>query len=126
MTCTDTGRPPTPVNEPEPKKRRTAMDEFPEAHEKGTAALRQDCARIAVLLHYHCAVTELPARQNALENYAYSLKNTMSEEKVADKIDASDKETLTAKIDETISWIENNQNSSRRARRSLRALPCPS
>jgi len=35
MTCTDTGRSPTPVNEPEPKKRRTAMDEFPEAHEKG-------------------------------------------------------------------------------------------
>ena len=48
--------------------------------------------------------------KNSLENYAYSLKNTMSEEKVADKIDASDKESLTAKIDETISWIENNQN----------------
>merc|ERR1719263_1211419 len=48
--------------------------------------------------------------KNALENYAYSLKNTMSEEKVADKIDASDKETLTAKIDETVSWIESNQN----------------
>merc|ERR1712138_312213 len=48
--------------------------------------------------------------KNALENYAYSLKNTMSEEKVADKIDASDKETLTQKIDETISWIESNQS----------------
>merc|ERR1719183_2163388 len=48
--------------------------------------------------------------KNALENYAYSLKNTMSEEKVADKIGASDKETLTAKIDETISWIESNQS----------------
>ena len=48
--------------------------------------------------------------KNALENYAYSLKNTMSEEKVADKIDASDKETLTQKIDETISWVESNQS----------------
>merc|ERR1719409_1125978 len=48
--------------------------------------------------------------KNALENYAYSLKNTMSEEKVADKIDASDKETLTKKIDETISWVESNQS----------------
>merc|ERR1719197_2017967 len=37
--------------------------------------------------------------KNALENYAYSLKNTMSEEKVADKIDVSDKETLTQKIE---------------------------
>ena len=48
--------------------------------------------------------------KNSLENYAYSLKNTLSEEKVADKIDASDKSTLTAKIDETISWMEANQN----------------
>merc|ERR1712205_249313 len=48
--------------------------------------------------------------KNALENYAYSLKNTMSEERVADKIDASDKETLTQKIDETISWIDSNQS----------------
>merc|ERR1712216_966308 len=36
--------------------------------------------------------------KNALENYAYSLKNTMSEEKLAQK------------IDETISWIESNQS----------------
>merc|ERR1711939_63585 len=48
--------------------------------------------------------------KNALENYAYSLKNTMSEDKVADKIDASDKTPLTTKIDETISWLEANQN----------------
>merc|ERR1719487_662754 len=48
--------------------------------------------------------------KNALENYAYSLKNTLSEEKVADKIDASDKESLTAKIEETITWMEANQN----------------
>merc|ERR1719498_150227 len=47
--------------------------------------------------------------KNALENYAYSLKNTLSEDKVADKIDASDKSTLTAKIEETIQWMESNQ-----------------
>merc|ERR1719498_1830013 len=47
--------------------------------------------------------------KNALENYAYSLKNTLSEDKVADKIDDSDKTTLTTKIDETISWLEANQ-----------------
>ena len=34
----------------------------------------------------------------------------MSEDKVADKINASDKSTLTAKIDETIQWMESNQN----------------
>jgi len=48
--------------------------------------------------------------KNALENYAYSLKNTMSEEKTASKIDASDKESLTKKIDETVKWLESNGN----------------
>jgi L1 cell adhesion molecule like protein len=48
--------------------------------------------------------------KNALENYAYSLKNTMSEEKVADKLDASDKEALNKKIDESIKWLESNGN----------------
>ena len=48
--------------------------------------------------------------KNSLENYSYSLKNTMQDDKVADKLDASDKASLTAKIDETISWIENNQS----------------
>jgi L1 cell adhesion molecule like protein len=47
--------------------------------------------------------------KNSLENYSYSLKNTMQDDKVADKLDASDKASLTAKIDETISWIESNQ-----------------
>jgi L1 cell adhesion molecule like protein len=48
--------------------------------------------------------------KNALENYAYSLKNTMGEEKVADKLDASDRESLTKKIDESIKWLESNGN----------------
>ncbi|EKX46256.1 heat shock protein 70 [Guillardia theta CCMP2712] len=46
--------------------------------------------------------------RNALENYAYSLKNTLNDDKVAGKIDESDKSSLTAKIEETISWLEAN------------------
>ena len=46
--------------------------------------------------------------RNALENYAYSLKNTLNDDKVAGKIDESDKSSLTAKMDETISWLESN------------------
>jgi L1 cell adhesion molecule like protein len=48
--------------------------------------------------------------KNALENYAYSLKNTMSDDKVKDKIDASDKTTLEEAINKAISWLENNPN----------------
>eukprot|EP01108_Squamamoeba_japonica_P007171 TRINITY_DN596_c0_g3_i2.p2 TRINITY_DN596_c0_g3~~TRINITY_DN596_c0_g3_i2.p2 ORF type:complete len:111 (-),score=43.34 TRINITY_DN596_c0_g3_i2:33-365(-) len=39
---------------------------------------------------------------------AFSLKNSLNDEKVADKIDAGDKTKLQAKIDETIAWIEAN------------------
>merc|ERR1711988_171284 len=47
--------------------------------------------------------------KNALENYAYSMRNTLDDEKVKDKIDQSDKDKLKAAIDETISWLDANQ-----------------
>merc|ERR1719230_393145 len=47
--------------------------------------------------------------KNALENYAYSLKNTMSDEKFKDKLEADDKETLEKACDEAISWLDANQ-----------------
>jgi L1 cell adhesion molecule like protein len=47
--------------------------------------------------------------KNGLENYAYSLKNTLSDPQLEGKIDAADKETLSKKIDEIISWLDGNQ-----------------
>jgi L1 cell adhesion molecule like protein len=47
--------------------------------------------------------------KNGLENYAYNLKNTMDDEKLKDKIDAADKETISTKCDEMISWLDANQ-----------------
>jgi heat shock protein 1/8 len=41
-------------------------------------------------------------------SYAYSLKNTMADEKVKDKIDASDKSALEAAVNKAISWLESN------------------
>ena len=41
-------------------------------------------------------------------SYAYSLKNTMMDEKVKDKIDATDKSTLEAAVNKAISWLESN------------------
>jgi len=47
--------------------------------------------------------------KNGLESYAYSLKNTMSDSKVDEKLDAADKEKLKAEIDKTIAWLDENQ-----------------
>ncbi|KAH0167895.1 heat shock 70 kDa protein, partial [Aureobasidium melanogenum] len=46
--------------------------------------------------------------KNGLESYAYSLKNTISDPKVEEKLPADDKEKLTAKINETVEWIDSN------------------
>ncbi|KAK5011191.1 Hsp70 chaperone, partial [Cryomyces antarcticus] len=47
--------------------------------------------------------------KNALESYAYSLKNTLSDAKVDEKLEASDKEKLKAEIDKTVAWLDDNQ-----------------
>jgi heat shock 70kDa protein 1/2/6/8 len=48
--------------------------------------------------------------KNALENYSYSMRNTMNDSKVAGSMDPSDKSTLDAKISETIAWLDANQS----------------
>jgi len=47
--------------------------------------------------------------KNSLENYAYNMRNSISEPKIAEKIDASDKETINKAIDSTIEWLDANQ-----------------
>ena len=49
------------------------------------------------------------AAKNGLESYAYSLRNTLSEEKFKDKVEEDDRNKLNAAIDETISWLDANQ-----------------
>lgn len=47
--------------------------------------------------------------KNGLESYAYSLRNTLSDSKVDEKLDAKDKEKLKSQIDKTIEWLDNSQ-----------------
>jgi len=49
------------------------------------------------------------AGKNGLESYAYSLRNTLNDDKIKDKIEEEDKTKLSAAIDETISWLDANQ-----------------
>jgi len=46
--------------------------------------------------------------KNGLEGLAYSLKQTMDDEKVAAMIEAEDKAKLMAKVEETIKWLDDN------------------
>jgi len=47
--------------------------------------------------------------KNGLENYAYSLKNALTDEKLKDKFSSEDKEKLEKEIQATVSWLEHNQ-----------------
>merc|ERR1712167_472257 len=48
--------------------------------------------------------------KNSLENYAYQMRNTMNDEKMADKVPADDKAKIDAAISETTTWLDANQN----------------
>merc|ERR1712178_2035 len=48
--------------------------------------------------------------RNALEGYPYSIRNTIEDEKLQDKIDEADKETLQEALKETTDWLDDNQN----------------
>merc|ERR1719161_1504466 len=48
--------------------------------------------------------------KNALENYCFSMKNTMSDEKLASKLSDDDKLTVNSKINEAIQWLDANQS----------------
>jgi L1 cell adhesion molecule like protein len=47
--------------------------------------------------------------KNSLENYAYNMRNSINDEKLADKLEAGDKETINKAIDAAIEWLDANQ-----------------
>ena len=47
--------------------------------------------------------------KNSLENYAYSMRNSITDEKIAEKLEAADKDAINKAIDEAIEWLEANQ-----------------
>jgi L1 cell adhesion molecule like protein len=53
------------------------------------------------------------AAKNGLESYAYSLRNTLRDSKVDEKLDAADKEKLKSEIDKIVAWLDENQQATR-------------
>merc|ERR1712188_343483 len=55
------------------------------------------------------AMKEKVEAKNALENYAYSMRNSINDEKLKDKIDPADKEAIEAAISAATAWLDENQ-----------------
>lgn len=48
--------------------------------------------------------------KNALEGYCYGVKNSLNNEQFASAVSQSDKDTINKEINDTLAWIENNQD----------------
>merc|ERR1719253_1005988 len=57
-------------------------------------------------------VKEKVDKRNALEGYAYNLRNSLEDEEkgIADKISEEDKETLEEAVKETLDWLDENDD----------------
>ncbi|KAI7876184.1 70 kDa heat shock protein 3 [Lichtheimia hyalospora FSU 10163] len=51
--------------------------------------------------------------KNGLESYAFNLRNTLQEEKVASAMEEADKTKLNSAIDEAIKWLDESQEASK-------------
>ncbi|RRT39411.1 hypothetical protein B296_00051255 [Ensete ventricosum] len=47
--------------------------------------------------------------KNALENYAYNMRNTIRDDKISSKLSPGDKKKIEDAIDEAIKWLDSNQ-----------------
>ena len=57
--------------------------------------------------------TERIAAKNGLESYAYNLRNSTQDEKLASKFEGDDKEKLDKAVSDTISWLDSSQEASK-------------
>jgi len=48
--------------------------------------------------------------KNSLENYCYSIRQTIKDEKIKDKVTDDEKSTLEKAVEETLKWVESNPN----------------
>jgi L1 cell adhesion molecule like protein len=59
------------------------------------------------------AAAERITAKNGLESYAYNLRNSVQDEKLAGKLDAADKEKLEKAIDEAVKWLDRSAEASK-------------
>merc|ERR1712127_284244 len=47
--------------------------------------------------------------KNGLENYCFTMRNTLQEEKLKEKFEAGDKEKIEAAVQDALDWLDKNQ-----------------
>merc|ERR1719482_473703 len=47
--------------------------------------------------------------KNGLENYCFTMRNTLQEEKLADKFESGDKEKIEKAVQDALDWLDKNQ-----------------
>merc|ERR1712076_212232 len=47
--------------------------------------------------------------KNGLENYCFTMRNTLNEEKLKDKFEAGDKEKIEKAVQDALDWLDKNQ-----------------
>merc|ERR1739848_745756 len=47
--------------------------------------------------------------KNGLENYCFTMRNTLQEEKLKDKFEGDDKDKIEKAVQETLDWLDKNQ-----------------
>merc|ERR1711982_102453 len=47
--------------------------------------------------------------KNGLENYCFTMRNTLSDDKLKDKFESGDKEKIEAAVQEALDWLDKNQ-----------------
>merc|ERR1712173_518176 len=47
--------------------------------------------------------------KNGLENYCFTMRNTLQEEKLKDKFESGDKENIEKAVQDALDWLDKNQ-----------------
>merc|ERR1711992_486460 len=47
--------------------------------------------------------------KNGLENYCFTMRNTLNEEKLREKFEGGDKEKIEKAVQDTLDWLDKNQ-----------------
>merc|ERR1711965_595749 len=47
--------------------------------------------------------------KNGLENYCFTMRNTLQEEKLKEKFEGDDKDNIEKAVQETLDWLDKNQ-----------------
>merc|ERR1711862_259772 len=47
--------------------------------------------------------------KNGLENYCFTMRNTLQEEKLKEKFEGGDKENIEKAVQDTLDWLDKNQ-----------------